>query len=164
MDVLFRTGYRLAHRLLRGWWFVRRPQGRAAAVAVWHDGRLLVVRTSYRPEFDLPGGGVAPGETPLAAAERELREETGLHTASAPLADAGIYRYPHEHRRITAHVFAWWPADLPQPSVDNREIVWAGYLSPAELRRAPASALLRHYLDAAASAQPCSGTRQISRA
>jgi 8-oxo-dGTP diphosphatase len=164
MDVLFRTGYRLAYRLLRAWWFVRRPEGRAAAVAVWHDGRLLVVRTSYRPELDLPGGGVAPGETPLAAAERELREETGLRAVPALLADAGIYRYSHEHRRITAHVFAWRPSDLLRPSVDNREIVWAGYLSPAELQRAPASALLRRYLDAAASAQACSGTRQISRA
>jgi 8-oxo-dGTP diphosphatase len=163
MDVLFRTGYRLAYRLLRAWWFVRRPRGRAAAVAVWHDGRLLVVRTSYRPELDLPGGGVAPSETPLAAATRELREETGLRAASALLADAGIYRYSHEHRWITAHVFAWRPTDLTRPSVDNREIVWAGYLSPAELLRAPASALLRRYLDAA-SAQPCSGTRQISRA
>ena len=87
---------------------------------------------------------------------------TGLHTASVPLADAGIYRYTHEHRRITAHEIAWRPSDLLQPTVDNREIVWAGYLFPAELSRAPATALLRCYLEA--STQPCSGTRQISRA
>jgi 8-oxo-dGTP diphosphatase len=162
MDLLFRAAYRLAYRLLRVWWFVRRPSGRGAAVAVWHDGQLLVVRTSYRPELDLPGGGIAPGETPLAAAARELREETGLRVAPELLTDAGTYRFSQDRRRIAAHVFAWLPGEPARPSVDNREIVWAGYLFPAELSRAPVTALLRCYLEA--STQPCSGTRQISRA
>ena len=42
------------------------------------DGRLLVTRQSApSPEFQLPGGGIDPGESPLRALHREVMEETG---------------------------------------------------------------------------------------
>ena len=53
---------------------------RAFSVAVFcrHDGEILLVRHK-RLELWLPiGGEVEAGETPLEAARRELREETGL--------------------------------------------------------------------------------------
>ncbi len=41
-------------------------------------GRLLVTHQQEpRPEFQLPGGGIDPGETPLRALHREVWEETG---------------------------------------------------------------------------------------
>jgi 8-oxo-dGTP diphosphatase len=163
MDALFRVGFRLAYRLLRAWWLVRRPEARGAAVAAWAGGRLLVVRTSYRPELDLPGGGIARGEAPIEAAARELREETGLDAAPSQLADQGVYRFRQDRRRITTRVFTWRPGDAARrPTVDNREIVWAGYLTPAELLRVPTTPVLRCYLDSLG--QLCNGTRQISRA
>jgi 8-oxo-dGTP diphosphatase len=56
-----------------------RPGGgpvRAAGGLVAHDGRVLLV---HRPRFDdwsLPKGKLQPGEHPLAAAVREVHEET----------------------------------------------------------------------------------------
>jgi len=52
-----------------------------AVVARTRDGRILLVR-QHRPvvghdSIELPSGHVDPGETPEAAARRELREETG---------------------------------------------------------------------------------------
>ena len=67
MNLLFRIAYRAAYRMLQVWWLVRRPHAYGAAVAIWRGDALLVVRTSYRVELDLPGGGVSRGEAPLAA-------------------------------------------------------------------------------------------------
>jgi 8-oxo-dGTP diphosphatase len=59
--------------------------------AVVHDpaGRLLLIRRGHPPHegrWSLPGGRVEPGESPEAAVEREVLEETGLRVrAGAPV-------------------------------------------------------------------------------
>lgn len=169
MDLLYRIGYRAAYRLLQVWWRLHRPQGRGAAVAIWDGDRLLVVRTSYRTTFDLPGGGIEGTETALTAAVRELREETGLDAPADELVDAGVFRFEENHRHITAQVFEWRPDMAMSPVADSREIVWAGYVARDQLQREPQVALLALYLAASSSARPAttqvpSGTRQISRA
>jgi len=42
------------------------------------DGKALVVKPTYKPTWQLPGGVVEAGENPKAAAKRELQEETGI--------------------------------------------------------------------------------------
>ncbi len=77
---------------------VREPNGvtavrevvchRGSVVVVPHlnDGRVVLVR-QYRHAprrwlWELVAGGIEPGETPLQAARRELREETGYRARS----------------------------------------------------------------------------------
>ena len=60
----------------------QRKRRRATAV-VKRDGMALVVRDRGKHWYSLPGGGIERGETALAAAVRELYEETGLEALRA---------------------------------------------------------------------------------
>jgi ADP-ribose pyrophosphatase YjhB (NUDIX family) len=42
------------------------------------EGRILLVRPTYKPGWDLPGGMAEANESPDDAARRELQEELGL--------------------------------------------------------------------------------------
>lgn len=50
------------------------------------DGRVLMLKPTYRPGWSLPGGAIDVGETPLEGALRELLEETGIRRTSGRLA------------------------------------------------------------------------------
>ncbi|MFE4054801.1 NUDIX domain-containing protein [Streptomyces sp. NPDC059096] len=50
----------------------------AAAVITDEAGRVLLGRSRVRGMWELPAGGVEPGESAVRAAVRELAEETGL--------------------------------------------------------------------------------------
>ena len=54
---------------------------------------LLTHQAEPLPEFQLPGGGIDPGENPIAALHREVFEETGWHISSP--------RYVGTFRRFT---------------------------------------------------------------
>ncbi|MEU6429687.1 NUDIX hydrolase [Microbispora sp. NPDC046973] len=56
------------------------PRLRAAAGALLRDneGRVLVVHPVYKDEWDIPGGIVEAGESPVSALLCELQEELGI--------------------------------------------------------------------------------------
>jgi len=62
--------------------FIIRHPGSAVMMPVDDRDRVLLVRQfrlpAQRDLWELPAGRLDPGETPLQAAKRELREETGL--------------------------------------------------------------------------------------
>jgi len=152
LDAAFRLGYRCAYCCARAWWFVRRPRTNGAAVALWHDGRLLLIRTSYRDRYTLPGGFVGRKEEARAAAARELREEIGVNVSPADLVAAYEATIFLEHHYDHLAIFEAEVASQPGITANGRELVWAGWMTTEEAEALPQ--LARHtraYLAARAS-------------
>lgn len=130
-DAAWRIAFRLGFPLARLWWRLRRPQHEGALVAIYVGRALLLVRSSYRFEWNFPGGSVRPGETPEAAAQRELAEEIGL--VGYPLLPAGGASGIWDGRRDSVHFFELRLDRLPELQLDNREIIAARLVLQSEL-------------------------------
>ena len=105
-----------------------------ASACVWKDGKVLLVQRGKPPLTDtwyFPGGQVELGETALAAAHRELREETGVTADLASL--AGIYDVIRRdatgavalHYAIACY-WGEWREGKPRPASDALAARWIG--------------------------------------
>lgn len=107
----------------------RRPGAYAVLI---RDGLILLTHQQQPvPEFQLPGGGIDPGEGPIRALHREVFEETGW-TISSPVR-IGAYRrfaYMPEYDLFAAKLCEVWVARpilrLGPPSEPGHSAHWFG--------------------------------------
>ena len=144
VDTVWRMVLRLGFRLARAWWHLRRPRHEGALVAIYVGRALLLVKSSYRSEWNFPGGSVRPGETPDAAAQREMEEEIGL--SSYPLLPAGSACGIWDGRRDRVHFFELHLDCIPELRFDNREIIAAHLALPEELQGVALTRAVAAYL------------------
>jgi 8-oxo-dGTP diphosphatase len=116
---------RLAHRAYIAWLVLKGHRWESAAVAVWHNGKVLKVRHSYRRGWYLPGGAVRRGEDPRLAACRELHEEVGLQLQPG---DLTLVRDKRSRRR-RYHLYECRLDERPQINTNSWEIVEARFVS-----------------------------------
>jgi ADP-ribose pyrophosphatase YjhB (NUDIX family) len=136
--------HRLANRIARLYWRVRRPRTLGVrAVVLDPEGRVALVRHTYTDQWYLPGGGVNKGESFADALLRELKEEVALGDAAVERV-LGVYHSRREGKDDHVVAFVVRAAAEGLAVADAREIEAAAWFpldalppdaSPATLRR-----------------------------
>lgn len=123
-----RAWLRLRVRLFHLWFLARRPITFGVRGVVYDAGRnaVFLIRHTYMPGWQLPGGGVEVGETALQALARELAEEGNIEIVSPPVVKS-LHLNRHASRRD--HVAVYLIEDFRQagPKKPDMEIADAGF-------------------------------------
>lgn len=105
----------------------RLPAKRLAADCLFRDqkGRLLVVEPTYKPTWDIPGGGVEADESPRRAAQREVEEELGLNVEPGALIAVDWLSRDGDFTEVVAFLFdggVLTPTEIDRIVVEPSEI------------------------------------------
>jgi 8-oxo-dGTP diphosphatase len=115
-----------------------------AAVVLDQAGRVLVVRKRGTDSFMQPGGKIEPGESPVEALAREVREELGTGFEASTVRALGRFSAPAANEPdhvVDADLFMVRLDDVPRPAAEIVELAWVDPTAPGELELAP---LTRH--------------------
>jgi len=101
----------------------------SCGVIVTDGERLLLGHATRSPRWDIPKGLAEPGESLIAAARRELFEETGLAAPEEALHPLGVYPY---RRDKDIAFFLWRPPRMPDPTALTcaSQFAWNGRMLP----------------------------------
>jgi 8-oxo-dGTP pyrophosphatase MutT (NUDIX family) len=105
----------------------------SAGGVVVRDGEVVVIVPTRRAAdgsrvLALPKGHVDPGETPLEAARREVREETGV--TAEPVCELGQARYWYRRdghtigKTVTFYLFRYVEGDSSEHDDEVEEAFW----------------------------------------
>ena len=123
----------LIRRLLHLYWrFARGLTIGVRGLVFDAQGRVFLVKHSYVAGWHLPGGGVEPGETLMAALARELREEGNIELIGPPQLH-GVYFNRRISRRDHVALYVVRSFRQSAPPQPNHEIVAHGFFAPEAL-------------------------------
>ena len=112
----------------------------AAALLTDERHRLLLVRKHGTTAFMQPGGKIDPGEQPLDAVLRELREELGLVVGRETPLFQGRFVAPAANEpgfTVEADIFALALSTEPRAAAEIAEIAWLEPGLPPAITLAP---------------------------
>ena len=131
----------------------RKYTQRPSAYAILPRGRklLLTHQSEPDPEFQLPGGGIDRGESPLRALYREVLEETGWHiTAPRRLGAFRRFTYMPEYdlwaEKVCLIYLAHPVRQIGPPTEPGHLALWADAATAAQVLGNPGDrAFVRDY-------------------
>jgi len=147
VDRWLRRALWLAYRVLRLWWYLARPHHHGAVIAIWFEGRILMVWHSYRDALSVPGGGIRSGEAAIDAVIRETREEVGISLDPQAVSLAAEVTERWEYRRDHVRIFETSLRAAPVVRPDGREVIAARFMDPPAALSHKLPPFLRDYLE-----------------
>jgi ADP-ribose pyrophosphatase YjhB (NUDIX family) len=129
------------------------PRVAAGALIRDVDGRVLLVKPTYKDGWDIPGGYVEPGESPAQACGREVAEEIGLHRIPGRLLLVDWAPHPDEGDKLLFLFDGGTLGHADEAVPDQDEISEARFYEPAELSGLMPDRLSRRILTALNSAE-----------
>jgi len=99
-----------------------------AQVLVTFDDQVLLIKTSYRPTYSLPGGYLGKLEDYASAACREVMEETGIVLDRSQLNEMLLFEQTHSGRLTSNMIFTCNINPKPLLTMDKREVVFARFV------------------------------------
>jgi len=105
-----------------------------AGLIIGGDGRVLITQRradqALGLQWEFPGGKVEPGEAPVAALVRELREEIGVEVTVARIWDVLFHAYPEFDL-----VMLVYPCRIVQGTPRAVEVADLAWAQPHDLAR-----------------------------
>nr|WP_308222305.1 NUDIX hydrolase [Kitasatospora sp. A2-31] len=95
---------------------VARPRTAAGVLLFDEADRVLLVKPTYKPGWEIPGGYLHPGETPSEGAAREVKEELGITPPIGRLLVADWAPHPTEGDKL---LFVFDGGVLPADEFDR---------------------------------------------
>jgi 8-oxo-dGTP diphosphatase len=116
-------------------WRTEQPKKLIAAKVIVKssNGNVLLVKPTYKPTWQLPGGVVEAGENPVTAAVREMSEEIGVVWSEADLKLVDMVFRPEQDILLVLYELAKPQGEALQIKVQDAELETYEWVAPNEV-------------------------------
>ncbi len=104
---------------------------------IWHKGKILIAQrlktdSTFPGKWEFPGGKIEPGEHPMDALKRELKEELNLEISSLQLFEVTT-AFSRLNGQELQFLLIYYQAESATKEIMELEVEAANWVDPGEL-------------------------------